>query len=162
MIGRRQAGLYLLELIVPIGLVFLWWLVSRHSADPYFPPLGKSWAEFKRVYIWDHFNDDVLYSLRHFAIGTVAGIVVGFLIGLAMGLSPRLRRNLAPLTEFFRATPTVALIPIFLIMFGPGMTLEAGLIGLGCNWAVMLNTADGLRGVDPVMIETARSYGLTR
>ena len=159
----KRARLFALELIVPVALLVLWWFASKDSTSPYFPPLSESWQEFKNVYIWDGFRDDVLaVSLKHFIVGFVVGVSVGFAVGLLIGLSDRARRNLAPLTEFFRATPIVALIPAALIMVGPGMTLEAGLIALGTNWSVMLNTADGVRGVDPVMIDSARAYGLSR
>ena len=152
----------LLEAIVPILLVALWWWQSADSHDVFFPPLKDSWTEFKHVYIWDRFEPDVLYSVRNFIVGFAVGCTVGFCSGIVLGLSNRTRRNVAPLTEFFRATPIVAIIPIGLSMVGPGMQLEAGLIALGVNWPVMLNTADGIRGVDPGMIETARSYGLSR
>jgi ABC-type nitrate/sulfonate/bicarbonate transport system permease component len=158
----RRLRLIALELVVPVALIAVWWWRSADSKSPYFPPLEKILDDFRKLYLWADFNTDVLYSLSHFAVGFAIGTAVGFAIGVALGLSDRTRRNVAPITEFFRAMPIVALIPIALVMVGPGMLLEAGLIALGCNWPVMLNTADGVRGVDPVMVETARSYGLSR
>jgi ABC-type nitrate/sulfonate/bicarbonate transport system permease component len=159
----RKSRTLALELLVPVVLIALWWYLSRNSTSPYFPPLEDSWQEFKDVYIWTGIREDVIaVSLKHFVVGFVLGVAVGFALGLLIGLSDRARRNLSPLTEFFRATPIVALIPAAMIMVGPGMALEAGLIALGSNWAVMLNTADGVRSVDPVTLDSARAYGLSR
>lgn len=158
----KGIGVVALELLTPVVLIVLWWFGTSHSKAPYFPPLQKIVVAFRQLYLFATFQTDVLYSLWHFVVGLTAGTVIGFAIGLWLGLSPRARRNVSPITEFFRAMPIVALIPIALVMVGPGLVLEAGLIALGCSWTVMLNTADGARGVDPVMIDTGRSYGLNR
>jgi len=151
-----------LELFTPIALIALWWWRSSGSKAPYFPPLSAIVSDFRAIYIWHGLRTDVAYSLGHFAVGFAFGVSLGFVTGVVLGLSARVRRNVAPVTEFFRAMPIVAIIPIGLVMVGPGLILEAGLIALGSTWAVMLNTADGVRGVDPIVVETARSYGLTR
>jgi sulfonate transport system permease protein len=158
----RRVRLLALELVVPAALIALWWWRSANSKSPYFPPLSQILSEFRIVYIWHGLRTDVLYSLGHFAVGFAFGVALGFLAGLVTGLSARTRRNIAPVAEFFRAMPIVAVIPIGLVMVGPGLILEAGLIAIGSTWAVMLNTADGVRGVDPIVVETARSYGLSR
>jgi sulfonate transport system permease protein len=157
---RRRALTLGQELALPVVLVVLWWFIPSNSA--YFPPLRAVMARFSAIYLWGGFRSDVVYSVWHFVVGFAAGVAIGFGAGLAVGLSDRLRRNVAPLTEFARAAPIVALIPIALVMVGPGLVLEAGLIALGCLWPVMLNTADGIRGVDLQVVEMARSYGLSR
>jgi sulfonate transport system permease protein len=151
-----------LELLTPIALIAVWWWQSAGSKSPYFPPLSSIVSDFSSIYLWHGITNDVFYSLGHFAIGFAFGVTLGFLVGLVLGLSPRTRRNVAPVAEFFRAMPVVAIIPIGLVMVGPGLILEAGLIAIGSTWAVMLNTADGVRGVEPIVVETARSYGLSR
>src|SRR5213595_290208 len=73
-----------------------------------------------------------------------------------LGLSPRFRRNVAPLTEFARAMPIAALVPVGLILLGPGTAMEASLIGFAAFFPILLSTTDGVRGVDPVTLEMAR------
>jgi sulfonate transport system permease protein len=149
------------ELILPCLLVLAWWLGSADSTSPYFTPLSDNLKRFADTWFFERFASDALPSLTHFALGFAIAIVVGVLVGTLLGLSPRARRNLSPITEFFRAMPIAALVPAGLVILGPGSTMEVVLIAFGSCWPILVSTTDGVRGVDPVFLETARVYGLS-
>jgi ABC-type nitrate/sulfonate/bicarbonate transport system permease component len=65
-----------------------------------------------------------------------------------------------PTVEFMRATPSPTMIPFIVLVFGIGEISKVALIALGCVWPILLNTIDGLRGVDPMYEEMSRSYGV--
>jgi ABC-type nitrate/sulfonate/bicarbonate transport system permease component len=87
--------------------------------------------------------------------------MAGVIVGTLMGLLPRFRRDVAPMTEFVRAIPTAALVPLGLILFGTGFVMETFLISMAVFFPILVSTTAGVRSVDPVYLEVARSYGLS-
>jgi sulfonate transport system permease protein len=158
----RRARRLALELVLPAALVALWWVLSADSESAYFPPLSENLTVFGETWFFESFTSDLLPSLIRFAAGFALAIVIGVLIGVALGLSPRARRDLQPVTEFFRAMPIAALVPAGLIVFGPGAKLEILTIAFAACWPILISTADGVRGVDPAMLDMARVYGVPR
>ncbi|MEQ3553774.1 ABC transporter permease subunit [Pseudonocardia nematodicida] len=151
----------LASLAVPVVLVALWWVVSSGSASPYFPPLPDIVEGFAETWTADRLRGDLVPSLVALAVGFVIAVLVGMLGGIVLGLSPRLRRDVRPLTEFLRATPVVALVPLGLVLLGPGTTMEIALIAFAGTWPILIAAVDGVRAADQVALDTARVYGLS-
>jgi sulfonate transport system permease protein len=158
----RASRTFALELLVPVLLVLLWWFWSAHGGSLYFPPLERILTKFVSTFLFAQFMNDVLPSVITLLAGFSIALVAGVSLGTLLGLSQRARRDLSPITEFFRATPVSALVPIGLILFGRGLKMEIPILAFGSMWPILLSTADGVRGVEPVMIETGRAYGLSR
>jgi len=147
-------------LAVPVGLGVLWWVLSEDSTSPYFPPLSEILEGFQKTWTADRLSTDLLPTLVALVGGFAIAIVLGVLGGIALGLSARLRRDLRPVTEFFRSMPVVALVPIGLIVLGPGVRMEVALVAFAGMWPILVSAADGMRAADQVMVDTARVYGL--
>lgn len=69
-----------------------------------------------------------------------------------------LRDLTEPVLEFFRAIPPPVLVPIFLLIVGIDNTFKIVVIAFGCMWPILLDTAEGVRAVDEVLKDTARTY----
>ena len=82
-------------------------------------------------------------------------------LGTVIGSYRRVRAVCEPVLEFLRAVPPPVLIPVIMLFAGIGDTMKVMVIASGCVWPILLNTVEGVRAVDPVMPETARSYGIT-
>jgi ABC-type nitrate/sulfonate/bicarbonate transport system permease component len=149
-------------LVLPIALIALWWVLTDHSKSTFFPPLREIVETFRQNWLFADVQSDLEPSVIHFVAGLALAIGFGVLGGIVLGLSPRARRNLSPITEFSRGIPFAALVPVGLVLFGPGASMEITLIAFASVWPILLNTADGIRGTDPVLIETARVYGASR
>jgi ABC-type nitrate/sulfonate/bicarbonate transport system permease component len=65
---------------------------------------------------------------------------------------------LEPVLEFLRAIPPPVLVPILILVAGFGDTTKVLVITIGAVWPVLLNTVEGVRGVDEVLVDTCRSY----
>jgi NitT/TauT family transport system permease protein len=102
----------------------------------------------------------VLGTLGVWAAGLALAIVLGSAAGIALALLPRLERITRPLIEFMRPIPSVALIPVALIVIGLGFRMEVTLIAFASIWPVLFNTKAGVESVDPRLIETGRILGL--
>jgi ABC-type nitrate/sulfonate/bicarbonate transport system permease component len=157
--GSRP-GRLVVRLVLPIGLVALWW-TSSSDGSYLNPPMADVVASIGDDWL-GRAGSDLLPSMRRFAAGYLLAAVLGVAGGTLMGLAPRLRRATRPVTEFVRSVPSPLLFPFTLVVFGIGDGSKVALIALGAVWPVLLNTADGVRGVDPQVIDTARTLGLGR
>ena len=150
-----------LEITVPIALLVIWALWSASGDTFYFPPLTDILQKFQELWLFDRVGSDVLPSLERLFLGYAIACVVAVAIGIPLGLSPLLRRATSPIVEFLRAIPPPALLPFAIVVLGVGNAGKVFLIAFVCLWPVLLNTIDGVTGIDPTMRETARSYGVS-
>ncbi|MGH9260020.1 MAG: ABC transporter permease, partial [Acidimicrobiales bacterium] len=159
---RTWFGRLVLQLLVPVGLLATWWWTSMDSASYLYPPLPDVVGSLREDWIFERVSSDLLPSLGRFGAGYLLAATVGVVAGTLIGLAPRLRRSTLPVTEFVRSVPSPLLLPFALVLFGIGTGSKVALIALGSLWPVLLNTIDGVRGVDPEVRDVARSFGIGR
>ncbi|MDB5641990.1 MAG: hypothetical protein JWN07_1307, partial [Hyphomicrobiales bacterium] len=80
-------------------------------------------------------------------LGLAIGSVVGILLGSMLGLSSSLAAVTGPTFDALRAIPAVALMPLALLMFGWGVSMEATVVAYACAWPVLIATWAAVRGV---------------
>ncbi|MCL8014884.1 ABC transporter permease subunit [Streptomyces sp. AS02] len=153
----RQA---LFAVALPFVLVATWWFASAGSTDAYTPPLRTILSAFGRVWTADRFADDVLPSVLRLAGGYLTAAAVGVSLGVVVGSYRRVRATVEPVLEFLRAVPPPVLVPVIMLFAGIGDGMKIVVIASGCVWPILLNTVEGVRAVDSVMADTARSYGV--
>ncbi|NVN00191.1 ABC transporter permease [Arthrobacter sp. SDTb3-6] len=149
------------ELWLPIVLVIIWLVLSAGSSSFYFPPLADIMHDFGKVWFFNGIVQDLLPSLGRILLGFVIALLVGIIGGILLGLLRRIEEALRPVLELLRSTPGVALLPIATLFLGLGQEMKVFMIALACSWPVLLNTIDGVRSVEPVLLQVARSYRLT-
>jgi ABC-type nitrate/sulfonate/bicarbonate transport system permease component len=152
----------LVSLVVPVAIVVIWWQASAQSTSLYFPPLSKIMSAFSEVWLSGTFKSEALPSLWRFALGLVIAAAVGIGGGLLLGLWRGLADAAAPVLEFARATPGVALAPVAIVLLGISPTTQIVIIAFAAVWPILLNTIDGVRSVDPVLIDVGRGYQISR
>lgn len=158
MIRRRLR--VLAEFVLPLIIVVVWWVRSADSTSPYFPPLRDIVAAFGDNWLFARVGSDVYPSLLRLGAGFTISVVLGVGLGLLLGLYPTCRRATEPIVEFLRAIPAPAMIPFGILILGVGDTMKTAIITIVCLWPVLLNTIDGVRGVDPLVLDTATVYGV--
>jgi ABC-type nitrate/sulfonate/bicarbonate transport system permease component len=149
------------EIAVPIAILAAWqaWTVQSNRAE--FPRLSTILVEFKDLWLFAQFNEHVVPSLTRIALGFGIAVVVGVALGIPIGLSRIARLWAMPHIEYWRAMPPPALLPISVILLHSiGNVQKVSFIAFFCVFPVLLNTIDGVRGIDPTLVETARSYGI--
>ena len=162
MSARRERWLGLgLEVTVPILILLLWGVLSAGSKTYYFPPLTDILRTFKDTWLFDRIGSDAVPSLLRMGAGYGIAVVVAVSAGMLLGLFPRARRAAAPIVEFLRAIPPPALLPFAILVIGVGASMKIFIIAFVCVWPILLNTIDGMIGVDPTLVETTRSYGIS-
>lgn len=143
----------LLELLPRSGIV----------SDRYFPPFSSMvWALVEAMgttVFWDATGE----TLRAWIVGLAIAMALGVALGVLFGSVDVLRRMTASTVEFLRPVPSVALIPLAVLVFGvTGMSSTLLLVVYASFWQVLIQVIYGVRDVDPVARETARSYQLGR
>ena len=126
----------------------------------YFPPTseiaGAFADELSDGAFWTALGDTLTGWALGLAIAASAGIVVGVLVSVV----PYLREATASTIEFLRPIPSVALIPLAVLLYGSELRSVLLLVVYASFWQVLIQTLYGVQDVDPVADETARSYGL--
>jgi ABC-type nitrate/sulfonate/bicarbonate transport system permease component len=151
----KRAGLIL---GLPAVLVATWWFATEDSTEFYIPPLSHILEIFPKTWTGDRILGDVVPSLARFFVGFLLAVVLGIALGVAIGPSRALRSFFEPVLEFLRAIPPPVLVPILILMAGIGNEQKVLVIVSGAIWPVLLNTIAGVRSVDPVLVDTCRSY----
>jgi len=142
-------------------LLGLWWLLSDHSTSTYFPPLRVILRRFGQLWLFADVRTGLLPSLLHLLIGFSIAAFLGIAVGALLWALPLLREATSPVVYFLYVLPAPVLIPAALVLFGIGASLSVAIIAFACFWPILLNTVDGMRGTDPLKLDTARSLGLS-
>jgi ABC-type nitrate/sulfonate/bicarbonate transport system permease component len=147
-----------LEIAVPIVILILWGALTWKGDSFVFPSLIDILRKFREIWIFARVESDVIPSLCRLALGYTIAMVLAVAIGIPLGLFDVARRAAAPIIEFFRAIPSPALIPFAIAIIGVGWTMKIFVIAFVCVWPALLNTIDGIRSIEPTMIDTAKMY----
>ncbi len=99
-------------------------------------------------------------TLVAWAIGVAIAVVAGIVVGIVIGAVPVLRALTASTIEFLRPIPSVALIPLAVLLYGTEIRSTLMLVVYASFWQVLIQVLYGVQDVDPIAEETARSYGL--
>lgn len=98
----------------------------------------------------------VLATIGSWAPGLFLATIIGIAAGTALALLPRLEIATRPILEFLRPIPSVALIPVALLVLGIGLQMQLFMIAFASVWPILFSTKAGVEGVDPRFVETGR------
>lgn len=101
-------------------------------------------------------------TLLEVLVGFVASFVVGVALAVAIYRSRLVERTLYPLVVASQTVPIVAIAPLLLIWFGYGLWPKAIVVVLISFFAIVVNTVDGFRSVDPDLVNLLRTMGASR
>lgn len=129
-------------------------------SSTYFPPVSTIavtlWHEVNGAKFWTALG----HTLESWAIGLTISVVAGIVVGLLIGSSGRLMALTRSTIEFLRPIPSVALIPLVILLLGSSLASDLVLVVYASFWQVLIQVLYGVRDVDPLALETARSYRL--
>lgn len=145
------------------GFVALLEVVPRIGIVPseYLPPASRIAValadEAGQQRFWIALGD----TARTWGIGLAIAVGAGVVAGVVIGSVPILRAFTASTVEFLRPIPSVALIPLAVLLYGTGMTATLLLVVYASFWQVLVQVLHGVADLDPVASDTARSYRLS-
>ncbi|SDQ97245.1 ABC transporter permease [Thermostaphylospora chromogena] len=98
-------------------------------------------------------------TIMAWGLGLLLATVVAVVLGVLLGTLPFLNRACRVVVEFLRPIPSVALIPLAILLFGSGTEMKVSLIFYAATWPILLNTLYALRDVDPLAKDALRGFG---
>ena len=94
-------------------------------------------------------------------LGLGIGSILGLLVGIAFGLSRTAAAITGPTVEVLRPIPSVALLPLALLVFGFGLRMEVSIVAFATFWPVLILATVAVRQIEPRLIEVARVLALS-
>jgi ABC-type nitrate/sulfonate/bicarbonate transport system permease component len=101
------------------------------------------------------------FTLASAALGLLVGGALGVALGTLLGLSRRAARLAFVSVEALRPVPSVALIPLAMLVFGFGLRMEVSVVAFACLWPMMVLTQAAVRQVEPRLLEVARALQMS-
>jgi ABC-type nitrate/sulfonate/bicarbonate transport system permease component len=163
--GRRISLAEPVVFVLSIASALAFWeLVSRTGAisQKDLPAMSTTfrelWSLVQTSHFWFAFGDTV----RGWALGLGLATALAVPIGIVLGSSDFAASAFRIPIEFLRPIPSAALIPLLFLTLGTTLKSEIFLATFGAFWPLLIQTMYGVRDVDPVALETARSFGVGR
>ena len=116
---------------------------------------GTLWEMFAGGTIWKPLG----VSASGFALGLGLAIVVGLPLGVLIGRSRTLNAMLDPFITAFNATPRLVFLPLLVLWLGLGLWSKVAIVFIGALFPILINTYEGVRNADKVLINVVRSFG---
>ena len=154
----------LLGVVLIVVLLAFWQLVTTTGIvhSPSLPPVSTIFAAWWTLIVSGEIARQLGPSLWRLFIGYSLAAAVGIAVGLLMGYFRVVYNLLEPLTELLRPIPSPAYIPLAILFLGLGNEMKYFVIFFACVFPILLNAQSGVRAIDPVQINTGRTFGLTR
>ena len=147
-----------------IALIGVWQLIADAELIPavFLPGPAAAFdallAEAETGELWRAIAGTVLLM----AEGFFAASLVGISLGIVIGLSPRARAYFEPTLEVLRPLPATAIIPVAILLLGLTQSMIVAVIAFGALWPVLLGTIQGLKTIEPRLIQLSRVLEMSR
>jgi len=162
--ARRPLPPVFARLAILIALLALWEFYARMFGDPAFvrPPTEVVHALFGKILAEDTVRQAILLTFWELAVAFALAVAIALPVGLVVGATRFTHRSLFPVVLLLYAIPQVTVLPLFILIFGLG---PAGKIAFGVShgvFPIVVNVVAGLRNVNPLFVNSARSMGANR
>ncbi len=161
---RKLPTQQLLGLAGIAGFLATWELIPRLGIinERFLPPASEVMVALARDFGLTAFWISVGETMTAWFLGLVIAVALAVLLGFIIGSSDFLRKATNSTVEFLRPIPSVALIPLAVLLFGVKIESSLMLITYAAFWQVLIQVLYGVADVDMVANNTAKTYGLGR
>ena len=160
---------FILNITGVLGFLLCWYLLAEYLKIPYFEKLPgpveslKEWTSPNPTYGLSLFTQDyyfhIMISVLRVLIAFFLASMIGIPIGLFMGWSRRFKDYTFPIMETFRPIPTLAWVPLAIIMWPNREVSIIFLTFLGSFFATILNTLLGVESIEEAYFRAAQCLG---
>lgn len=146
--------------------LLVWGLISLNVNPEFLPSPADVWQEAVRLFHTRVGGTSMLghvgYSLQRVLIAFILAILLGLPLGLLMGWNRVCEKIVSPIFEVLRPIPPIAWIPIAILWLGVAEGSKIFICFVGAFVIMVLNSYTGMRYVDPLLIDAAKSFGASR
>lgn len=160
---RDRVWQILLGLAIPVLGLAAWEIAARTGGiDPRFFSQPTAIADrFVEDMAANQIVPELLITIQRLILGYLIGSTAGILVGLVMSQVKLIRWTLEPIIRALYVIPKLALLPIFLLLFGLGEVPKVIFVALGTFYIVAFTTLAAAMMIPTPYHEVARSYGLS-
>ena len=147
------------------GLLLLLWECGSRSSPKlqlYIPPVSEILVALGQLILSGQVTAHLLTTLRRFMEGYFLAAAIAVSAGVALGYFRFAYSLLEMLIEFLRPMPSVAIIPVAILLLGIGDSMIVAVTVYASTWPILVNTIDGVRHIERTLIDTGRTFGLGR
>lgn len=143
-----------------LSTLAFWQIISITNALPstIFPSATTVVSSFFSQVLSGTVFSPILDTLTRLFQGFLLAALIGIVAGIGMGMSSLADQTADPLVQFLRPMPSVVLIPLAMLYFGITGFIVIILVAYAAIWPILINTADGVKAIDPVVLDTARQF----
>jgi ABC-type nitrate/sulfonate/bicarbonate transport system permease component len=146
---------------IAVGLI--WEVLGQSGRWPLvITPLSSVFSSFGKMLASGQLQRHIMISLNEFIWGFLLAAVVGIVLGILIATSDTVHDFVDPWISALYSTPTVALAPLFIVIFGIDTPSKIAVVFLLAVFPIVINTATGIRATDNVYLEAARSFCASR
>lgn len=147
-------------LVMSIALLALEIAAQHHVLPIFFPAPSVVISAFNQM-LWDgEILSNTLITFRRLLIGGLIGGIPGLVLGLSMGASINIHRLFSPLFSAIHPIPRIALIPLFIVVFGIGEDAKLMIIATATFFPILFNTISGVKQINKTYFDVAKNFKL--
>lgn len=155
----RRSGMLITQVATLVLLLALWeWYAADKSIGLIAPPSRVAEAAYRLVIVDQALIVALAGSIGNMFVGMALAIAVGIPLGVLMGRSKVIENVLDPYVMFLYVLPSVAFVPVLVVMLGIDIKLRLALIFLSAVFPLMINTIAGVKNVDSELVDGGRSF----
>lgn len=151
-----------ISLILPISVIVIWTLLTTFTGliPPYFlPSPSEVLKSFEALLMNGQLIADTSLTLLRVILGLAVSALVGIPLGILLGWSKTANDLSSLMIGVLRPIPPIAWIPFAILWFGVGLESAIFIIFVGSVFPILINTMDGVKRVDKVLLESAYTLG---
>jgi len=159
MTAKRKLNPTLIKGVSLVVVLSIWELVGRYTNPLFLAAPSAIASAFIELIASGELLDAFLTSMVALVLGVTLAIVFGIAIGVAMGRVRLVEYILEPYVNALYSTPSIALIPLFILWFGVGLPSKVIIIFTLSVFIVIINTFTGVKNLSQSVIEIGTAFG---
>jgi NitT/TauT family transport system permease protein len=151
-----------ISLILPVSVIIIWAILTTFTGliPSYFlPSPSEVLKSFETLLMNGQLVQDTSLTLMRVVLGLTVSALVGIPLGILMGWSNTVKDFSSLMVGIIRPIPPIAWIPFAILWFGVGLESAIFIIFIGSVFPILINTMDGVKRVDKVLLESAYTLG---
>jgi ABC-type nitrate/sulfonate/bicarbonate transport system permease component len=146
------------QVVVLAAAIGVWQLCSATGllAKNSFPSVPDVATELGRQLQTTELWESVWQTIQGWGIGLLIASALAIAVGTILGRIRFAYLSVIPVVEFLKVVPTIAILPLVIVVYGPTLEMKIFLVAWGIFWAMTIQVIYGVRAVDPVVRDNAR------
>ena len=142
-----------------LSLAVLWEVAGRSVNSALIPPLSQIGAAWWKMLASGKLLSNLTMSLTTLAAGFFLAVLLGIVVGVLMGRFRAVEHFLDLYVNSLMSAPATAFVPVLILWFGLGVQSRIAVVFLFAVFVIIINTMTGVKQVDSILVEMARSFG---